>query len=88
LENIFITIKPWVHNKNTALKSVIKKNGFKLKETIFIADTAHEIEIGNKIGIKTAAVSWGINNLNELSKAKPSYLIKKPTQINRLIHDS
>lgn len=88
LKNIFITIKPEVHNKNKALKSVIKKNNFKLKETVFIADTAHELKIGNKIGIKTAAVNWGINDLNELIKVKPTYLIKHPLQIKKIIHDS
>ncbi|HPI67240.1 MAG TPA: HAD hydrolase-like protein [bacterium] len=88
LENVFMDIESGVHDKYSTLKKNIKKNKFRLSETIFIADTKWEIEIGNKIGIKTGGVTWGIGTLKEISEAKPTYLINNIAKFKKIFNET
>ena len=60
LENVFNELAVNVHDKSEVIEDLIENNNFRKKETVFIGDTNHEIEVGKKAGIKTVAVTWGL----------------------------
>lgn len=44
------------------------------EECAMFGDTVSDIECGNNAGAKTIAVKWGSNSIEDLQKAKPSFL--------------
>lgn len=64
-----------LHDKIPAMKKLIRKYNIDTKNSIYIGDTIGDIETGKKIGLKTVAVSTGMNIAKRLKTAKPDYLI-------------
>lgn len=64
-----------------ALKKVIKKHRLNLDETVYVGDEIHDIEAASKLGIKSAAVTWGFNSQELLSKFHPDYIINYPKDL-------
>jgi len=85
LENVFDEIFADAHDKTEPALLVLRKYGFDPKETIFIGDSNHEIEVGKKLGIKTGAVTWGFGAKEKLSNLNPDYLIENLGELNRII---
>lgn len=85
LKNVFGQIEYNIHDKTKTLNKIIKKSGYSPAESIFIGDTTHEVEVGKKTGCQTCAVTWGYMSRNKLAKAKPTYLITKPSQLCKTI---
>lgn len=85
LAGYFLEIIPGIHNKYHILKKVIKDFSFKKNETIFIGDTNHEIEVAKKLGIKSGAVTWGLNTKEVLKKYKPDYIFHNVKELEQTI---
>jgi len=75
LHGIFSEINSEVHDKSEDIRETIARNNFNPEETIFIGDTAHEVEAGKSGGTKTGAVTWGYNSEDKLKAAKPDFII-------------
>jgi phosphoglycolate phosphatase-like HAD superfamily hydrolase len=75
LEGIFDDIITHVHDKSEGIHELIKRNLFKIEETIFIGDSNHEIEEGKNAGVKTGAVTWGYCTKEKLESLKPNFII-------------
>ena len=93
-ENVQLFLKKWninsinfIHTENNlfgkarVLNNLIKKQGLKKKEVIYVGDEVRDIEAAQKVGIKIIAVTWGFNSEKRLKKAKPTYLISEPKEI-------
>lgn len=76
------TVKVWT--KNTSLKKLIDRNGFKPEQIIYIGDEVRDIEAAKKLGIKVAAVTWGYNSKKALIEHKPDFLIQTPQELLEL----
>jgi len=76
LEDIFIDVIYDVHDKTKGLYELIKRNNFKIEETIFIGDSNHEIEEGKKAGVTTGAVTWGFSTEKRLRALNPDFIIR------------
>jgi len=53
--------------------------------TLFIGDTAVDIETGKHAGIRTVGCSWGFRDRNELSLAGADFVVDTPDEILKLI---
>lgn len=60
---------------------------FKLEksEVIYIGDEIRDVEACKKIGIKMIGVSWGMNTVDVLKKAGVDYIVKKPSEVFKII---
>lgn len=74
------------------IKSKIKKilyvcleYNIKPEQIVFISDTAGDIYEGKKAGVKTIGVTWGFPDIKHLRKAKPDFIVKKPSELLRLL---
>lgn len=85
LKNVFNEVVASVHDKEDGLRSVVVNHHLELDKTIFIGDTAHEVEVGKKVGIKTGAVTWGIHSKARLKQANPNYLINNLKELEAII---
>ena len=85
------------HNINSFISSVLgpesgltKKSKFirlkkKHKNIIFVTDSAGDIREAHTAKVTTFAVTWGWHSVKRLKKAKPDYVVNKPTQLLKLI---
>ncbi|MFA5532130.1 MAG: HAD family hydrolase [Candidatus Shapirobacteria bacterium] len=85
LEGIFDEVVVESHNKTSDLESLVKKYQMKLNETVFIGDSNHEIESGQKIGTKTISVTWGFCLEETLKSYNPDYMAHNLTELENII---
>ena len=50
-------------------------------DAIVVGDTTFDIEMGNRAGCKTVAVTWGNHSRQQLMEAQPTYIIDSIEQI-------
>jgi phosphoglycolate phosphatase len=85
LQGLFTEINSEIHDKNDVIQETLKRNNFNLQETVFVGDTTHEVNVGKKAGIKTAAVTWGYNNEDKLKSANPDFIIHDLKELEKAI---
>ncbi len=85
LDNLFVDIVTGMHDKNKSLIAMLKRNNFDKKETVFVGDSNHEIEVGKNVGIKTASVTWGFSPEKKLSNLNPDFIIHNLSELKSLI---
>lgn len=71
--------------KDKDLISIIKKEGFKKNEVLYIADEIRDVLACKKAGIKMIGVSWGLAGEKGLKSQKVDFLIRKPKEIFQLL---
>jgi phosphoglycolate phosphatase len=67
--------------KHLAIKKMMKKEGLKKEDFVYVGDEVRDIEACKKVGVKIISVAWGFNDYDALGKYKPDWLIKKPEEI-------
>ncbi|MCX6764379.1 MAG: HAD family hydrolase [Candidatus Nealsonbacteria bacterium] len=85
LQGLFTEINSEIHDKNDGIQETIKRNGFNPQETVFVGDTTHEVDVGKKAGIKTAAVTWGYNNEDKLKSVNPDFIIHDLEELEKAV---
>ena len=85
LEGVFDDIVVDAHDKEEEVRDLIKRNSFNEKDTVFIGDSNHEIEVGKKLGIKTIAVTWGFSLENKLKNESPDFIVHNLKELEEII---
>jgi phosphoglycolate phosphatase len=85
LNNKFTEIISDSHDKTLDTKKLVNKHHLPLNSTIIIGDTNHEIEVGQSIGIKTCAVTWGFCLEEVLKTFRPDYIVHDLTELEKII---
>lgn len=74
--------------KHLLLKKIVKQRQLNKNEVLYIGDETRDVEACQKVGIKVAAVCWGMEPESTLTKAKPSYLLTNPRQLLEIIKNN
>ena len=74
-----------VHDKEEAVRKIVESGDIEKDSTIFIGDSNHEIEVGNKIGIKTVAATWGFTSENKLKSHNPDFVVHNSEELEKAI---
>ena len=69
-----------------ALQQLMNEYQIQPNETLFVGDSTVDIITGKNASMKTVAVSWGYNELEQLINEKPDYLIDQPLQLVEIIN--
>lgn len=88
LENIFDEVIVESHDKTSDLENLVKKYSMDLSKTVFIGDSNHEIESGQKIGTKTISVTWGFCLEEILKSYNPDYIVHDLIELENIILNS
>jgi phosphoglycolate phosphatase len=54
---------------------ILDKLNKKSEESFMVGDTTHDILMGNQVGIKTIAVTYGVHNIDTLKSAEPDVVV-------------
>ena len=67
---------------------MMRKYNLKPEEIIYIGDEIHDVEACKKVGIKIIGVSWGLHTIEALQKNGVDYIVKKPSEILKIINEN
>lgn len=85
LFDLFDDIITGVHDKEQYCRETIRKFKLDKSSTMYLGDTAGDIELAQNIGMISAGISWGFNTEEVLRKAKPDFLFRDLDQVKELI---
>lgn len=63
---------------------LLNKTGLKANEVLVVGDTTFDIDMGNKAGCKTVAVTYGNHTEQQLQSANPTYKIHSFEQLTQV----
>jgi len=74
-----------VLGKADAIKKFLKKNNLSKKEVVYVGDELRDLEACQKVGVKFLAISWGLHRLDVLKKSGADFIVKRPSEILKII---
>jgi phosphoglycolate phosphatase-like HAD superfamily hydrolase len=86
--HIFVNPKSAVRDKVLAFKGFVNENGYKSNETIYVADTAHDIHAAKKARIRIVSIvrqKDPYDPIEKVLKENPDYLITNLRQLVDII---
>ena len=72
-------------SKAQAIKKVMKREGFNVRNAVYIGDEVRDIEAAKKIHMPIISVTWGYNGSKVLNKYEPNFVANKPNDIAKII---
>ena len=64
---------------------ILNMTGIDKKDTLYVGDTAVDMQTALAAGIEKVGVLWGFRTLEELQTAGADYIIEKPDELLRLV---
>ncbi len=71
--------------KEKDLRNILKKEGLKKEEVVYVADEARDVLACQKADIKMIGVSWGLAGEKTLQSLKVDFLVKEPAEILKIL---
>jgi phosphoglycolate phosphatase len=74
-----------IFKKDKILKRLLKDNGYVASDSWMIGDEIRDIEAANKAGMKSIGVTWGLQSQTALKSAEPTFIVKTPQDILKVL---
>lgn len=74
-------------DKTVKINSLLRKYCINSKDVVFITDSLGDILEGNKCGVKSIGVTWGIHSKENLLKGNPIAIIDDPRDLLKTIEN-
>ncbi len=84
-QGITVLKSPPVFSKHKSIKKLTKKYGYQRDQTWMIGDELRDIEAAQKAGVKSIAVTWGLQDESVLKAAKPTHVATTPSEIAKIL---
>lgn len=75
-------------SKHKAVGKLLKKNGYNRDNTWMIGDEVRDIEAAHKAGVRSVAVTWGLQAESALKDRKPTFVAKRPQDITKFLKEN
>ena len=66
---------------------ILRETGCEPSEALHVGDTATDIQLAHNAGVTPVGVLWGYRPLKELQEAGAKFIIEKPEELLRLVHE-
>lgn len=66
---------------------ILKETGCEPSEALHVGDTATDMQLAHNAGVTPVGVLWGYRPLEELQEAGAKFIIEKPEELLRLVHE-
>ncbi len=74
-----------VFGKDKALNRLLKSKNYDRSSSWMIGDEMRDITAGNKTGLNTVGVIWGLQSETGIRRAKPDYIAERPEDISKIL---
>jgi phosphoglycolate phosphatase len=81
----FLSSTSKLTGKAKHLKAIRKTFSLEANEVLYIGDEIRDVKASQKAGIDCAAVTWGFNSRESLTRSNPKYIIDKPSELLAMI---
>jgi len=81
----FISSTSKLTGKAKHLRAIRKTFSMESDQMLYIGDEIRDIRAARKAGIAVAAVTWGFNSPEALSKERPDFLLESPEELLKLV---
>jgi len=68
-------------DKSSRISTAIKKYELNVSDCVFIGDETRDILSAKKVGILAVGVTWGTEGQTLLSRSRPDYIVRKPSDL-------
>lgn len=72
-------------SKGKVIKSLLKSSGLKPANVWMVGDELRDIRAAKKAKVNSIAVSWGLQDINVLKRAKPLAIAHEPSDIMKTV---
>jgi len=69
------------------IRRALKELAQKKESTYIIGDSLSDIHAARETGVQSIAVSWGHQSPQRLTRAKPDYLVRSPTELLEILRN-
>ena len=66
---------------------ILRETGCEPSEALHVGDTATDMQLAHNAGVTPVGVLWGYRPLEELQEAGAKFIISKPEELLRLVHE-
>ncbi len=84
-EPIHVLRRPPLFGKAGSIKQLIRRKRYSRNNVWMIGDETRDIDAANKAGVRSVAVSWGLQHEVALAKSRPEYVVSKVSELRRLL---
>jgi len=77
----FIYAGVGLYGKDRLMKTMMTEQHLKPKQIIYIGDEPRDILTAHAVGVKAIAVTWGFQSKKALTRVKPDWIIKTPSEL-------
>lgn len=81
----FIEGKATMKGKKRKLRKLLRENGFKPIDAIYIGDEVRDVLACRAIPLEVIAVTWGLETKTTLEKSNPNYIIESVDELSELL---
>ncbi|KKP60539.1 MAG: hypothetical protein UR54_C0011G0003 [Candidatus Roizmanbacteria bacterium GW2011_GWA2_34_18] len=74
--------------KDKTIKKMMRKYNLKTEEIIYVGDEIRDIVACHKMRVKMIGVSWGLHTIKTLQENGVDYIVKKPSEILKIINEN
>lgn len=72
-------------NKAGAIRKVLRRNGLRAEDCIYIGDEVRDIDGARKAGVHIVSVAWGYNDSEILKRNHPDAVVASPKDLSSVI---
>ncbi|MFU8785971.1 MAG: hypothetical protein CVV61_07725 [Tenericutes bacterium HGW-Tenericutes-6] len=83
----FIEAKASMKGKKRKLSKILKRNGYKPSDAIYIGDEVRDVLACKAISLEVIAVTWGFETKSILEKSNPNYIVDSVDELSELLLD-
>lgn len=84
-DEVVVMKRPWFFGKAGNIRQLIGRKKYNKSETWMVGDEVRDVKAGQKAGIKTISVSWGLQDEQILKKQNPNYLVSNVNDLVKIL---
>lgn len=86
-KHVEILKRPALFGKAASIKNLVKKYDYDRSRVVVVGDEVRDIEAANKAGVRSIAVTWGLQDKSILKKTRPSKIASEVGEIKKHLKD-
>lgn len=67
------------------IHTIVQRYNLNSQQTVYIGDSTFDVEMAQRAGMQSAAVTWGAHDARSLLHSNPDFIINDPSEINTVL---
>ena len=84
-DEVVVMKRPWFFGKAGSIKQLVMRKKYDKQTTWMVGDEVRDVRAGNKAGIQTISVTWGLQDGEILKKQDPNHLVSKVSELSKIL---